>query len=401
MILDRHFYRMLSFHLHPTLTLLFFTSFQKHAFQKNPTFFIEKRTFRTFLENTTISRAFCSKFAVNWLPNEEAVVYFNSSIKLSFSKRMNDLNRELSETLGESNSKSRKSKSDNHKRSIYAAVGWNPKNQAQNRSFKFPEDLVLGPEQLQVINQKLKSKLTILAGEAGCGKTTTLLALLFKYSGKHVTSKKLKKIVFFIPEEKKDFRRDVKNFIKTNCQPEWVEVSPLRSLEKLTVNYENLYLIDEYYGSGPELAKFLSYTSGNFFIALISAQSSHGSISSGFEIHTSSVFFRRTYRTPEPISRISSKLRRLIDRNKDGKDSHRNIPWAMSFYNGAPMNTRYPFKFLSYSDCSRWSRKTMHVFFQLEILKPFWHFDCQHQLFSELKQVNETVFVRQSTLGSQ
>ena len=264
---------------------------------------------------------------------------------------MNDLNRELSETLGESNSKSRKTKSDNHKRSIYAAVGWNPKNQAQNRGFKFPEDLVLGPEQLQVINQKLKSKLTILAGEAGCGKTTTLLALLFKYSGKHVTSKKVKKVVFFIPEEKEDFRRDVKNFIKTNCKPEWVEVSPLRSLEKLTVNYENLYLIDEYYGSGPELAKFLSYTSGNFFIALISAQSSHGAISSGFESHTSHVFFRRSYRTPEPISRISSKLRRLIDR-KDGKDSHRNIPWAMSFYNGAPMNTRYPFKFLSYSDCS-------------------------------------------------
>ena len=283
--------------------------------------------------------------------NEENFVYLNS-LKRRLGERINDLTSDFSETLGENNSKSPKTKPDNHQRSIYAAVGWNSKNQAQNRSFKFPTDLVLGPEQLQVINQKLNSKLTILVGEAGCGKTTTLLALLFKYTGKHVTSKKLQKVVFFIPEEKRNFRRDVKNFIKKYCQREWVEVSPLRSLEKLIVNYENLYLIDEYYGSGPELAKFLSYTSGNFFIALISAQSSHGAISSGFEIHTSYVFFRRSYRTPEPISRISSKLRRLIDR-KDDKDSHRNIPWAMSFYNGAPMNTRYPFKFLSYSDCSR------------------------------------------------
>ena len=213
----------------------------------------------------------------------------------------------------------------------------------------FPKDLLLGPEQLQVVNQKLNSKNTILVGEPGCGKTTTLLSILFKYSGKHVT-KSLRKVVFFIPEEKEDFRRYVKNFIIENCQPEWVEVSPLRSLEKLIVNYENIYLIDEYYGSGPELAKCLNYTCGNFFIAVISAQSSHGAITSGFEAHTSLVFFRRSYRTPEPISRVCSKLRRLID-SIDGDDSHMNIPWAMSFYNGPPINTRKPFKLLSYSDC--------------------------------------------------
>ena len=227
-----------------------------------------------------------------------------------------------------------------------AAVGWNPKNQKRSN---FPKDLLFGPEQLQAINQVLNSKNTILVGEPGCGKTTTLLSILFKYSGKHVT-KNLRKVVFFIPEEKEDFRKYVKNFIIENCHPEWVEVSPLRSLEKLIVNYENIYLIDEYYGSGPELAKCLNYTCGNFIIALISAQSSHGAITTGFDEQTSLVFFRRSYRTPEPISRVCSKLRRFID-SIDGNDSHMSIPWAMSFYNGPPINTKKPFKFLSYSDC--------------------------------------------------
>ena len=38
--------------------------------------------------------------------------------------------------------------------------------------------------------QKIKghddARITFLIGEAGCRKTTTLLALLFKYTGKHV-----------------------------------------------------------------------------------------------------------------------------------------------------------------------------------------------------------------------
>ena len=231
-------------------------------------------------------------------------------------------------------------------KAVYAAVHWNPKNQ---RKSKFPEkDLLLGPEQLQVINQKFNSKNTILVGESGCGKTATLLAILFKYSGKHVT-KMLRKVVFFIPEEKEDFRRYVTSFIIENCQLEWVEVSPLRSLEKLIVNYENIYLIDEYYGSGPELAKCLNYTCGNFFIAINSAKSSHGSITTGFEAHTSLVFFRRSYRNPEPISRICSKLRR----HRLYRLQRLTYEYSMGnvFLQWSSHQHQKPFKFLSYSNC--------------------------------------------------
>ena len=247
--------------------------------------------------------------------------------------------------------RSSNSKKDDPKTAMHASVGFNAKNRP--RSLKFPTDLILGPEQIEVIEGKLKrnkNKCTMLVGEPGSGKTTTLLAILFKHTGKHVSPKKLQKVVFFIPEEKEDFRRHIRNFITSHCQPEWVKVSSLRSLGMQIFNDENIYLIDEYYGSGPQLAKFLSYTRGNFIIALISAKSSHDSITTGFETQSLRVFFRRSYRTPEAISRVCSKLRRLIDR-MDGKDSHMNIPWAMSFYNGAPMNTRAPFKFVSYSHC--------------------------------------------------
>ena len=53
-------------------------------------------------------------------------------------------------------------------------VGWTRKIKSNN--VKFPTGLVLGPEQLEVINSE--KRVAIMEGEAGTGKTTVLLALL-------------------------------------------------------------------------------------------------------------------------------------------------------------------------------------------------------------------------------
>ena len=43
----------------------------------------------------------------------------------------------------------------------------------------FPKELVMGPEQIEAINST--TPVTYLIGEAGSGKTTVLLALLYKF----------------------------------------------------------------------------------------------------------------------------------------------------------------------------------------------------------------------------
>ena len=233
---------------------------------------------------------------------------------------------------------------------MYPSVGWTQKKTGP----RFPTQLVLGPEQLRIVNsseqkvskkdkraEKLQRNITFLIGEAGCGKTTTLLALLFKYTGKHVSPSKnnLRKVVFFIPQEKTEFRKDVKKFVADHCRPEWVQVSPLHLLLKEELIPECIYLIDEFYGSTTWIISKLKWKRCKTYIASVSSKSAHGvyMISNGSWWHC--VYFRRTYRSPEVLSRVSSKLRRLIDRENVGS-SRVSLPWAMSFYNGAPANSK-------------------------------------------------------------
>ena len=233
---------------------------------------------------------------------------------------------------------------------MYPSVGWTQKKIGP----RFPTQLVLGPEQLRIVNssewktsnfkmreEKFQRNITFLIGEAGCGKTTTLLALLFKYTGKHVSPSKnnLRKVVFFIPQEKTEFRRDVKQFVENHCRPEWVQITPLHLLLKEEFIPECIYLIDEFYGSAKEIISKLKRNRCKVYIACVSSKSAHGIYMRSNGECWSSVYFRRTYRSPEVLSRVSSKLRRLIDRENVGS-SRVSLPWAMSFYNGAPANSK-------------------------------------------------------------
>ena len=123
-------------------------------------------------------------------------------------------------------------------------VGWPTKS-----ALAFPKTLVLGPEQIKAIN--CKRRVVLLLGEAGCGKTTVLLALLFKFAGKHVEDENKKKVVFFIPPHKTTFRGDILSFVNQFCVWEWVDI--VIGLDEKKVGLNNgatIYLFDEIYDTG-------------------------------------------------------------------------------------------------------------------------------------------------------
>ena len=109
----------------------------------------------------------------------------------------------------------------------------------------FPEELLLGPDQVKAINSEAGT--TLIIGEAGTGKTLVLLAVLFKYSGKHVNEKKLRRVIFLIPKSKIHFRKDVELFIEKYCQKDWIQIRDFT--DQFLCCRDNIYLMDEFYDS--------------------------------------------------------------------------------------------------------------------------------------------------------
>ena len=93
----------------------------------------------------------------------------------------------------------------------------------------FPSCLVLGPDQLVAV--KSNEKLVWLLGEAGSGKTTVLLAILYKNTGKHLSYLNLRNVYFVIPEVKTAFRKFVEWFVEEHCVAECVTILDLPSLK--------------------------------------------------------------------------------------------------------------------------------------------------------------------------
>ena len=108
--------------------------------------------------------------------------------------------------------------SDKHRKEAYLSLKY--QKQKKPTDVEFPANLVLGPEQLEAINSD--AQINLLIGEAGSGKTTVLLAILFKHTGKHLQHRDLRNVVFIIPEEKVAFTKYVAVFIKKHCIPECV-----------------------------------------------------------------------------------------------------------------------------------------------------------------------------------
>ena len=89
----------------------------------------------------------------------------------------------------------------------------------------FPENVLLGPEQLEVI--KCESNKILIRGEPGTGKTSVLLSLLFFHTAKvkhNLQSPNFKKVSFFLHEGKTEFRKYVEAFIDRHCDNTYVKV---------------------------------------------------------------------------------------------------------------------------------------------------------------------------------
>ena len=108
---------------------------------------------------------------------------------------------------------------------------------------------------MKAINSE--ADVTFIVGEAGTGKTLVLLAVLFKYTGKHVSEKKLRQVVFCIPKNKIQFQKDVDLFIKKYCQEDWVQIR--ENFDGFLSCSNNIYLVDEFYDSTNQKCFFCAW----------------------------------------------------------------------------------------------------------------------------------------------
>ena len=181
---------------------------------------------------------------------------------------------------------------------------------------KYPEELILGPEQIDAI-KSIKNH-NIIIGEAGSGKTTVLLAVLYKYAGKHVGGKqkvkKMRKVHFLIPETKTELRKYVGSFIDRNCKKTLVQLGNYDVIKKLSYCSENIYLIDEFYVESLNFNVLPSWA--KIWLVHTSFDSDRASDPIIYPATESEVFyFRRLYRSPPMISKVYAKLSRQLDQN--------------------------------------------------------------------------------------
>ena len=183
-------------------------------------------------------------------------------------------------------------------------VGIQQKNESK-RIF-FPEELLLGPDQITAINSTADA--TFIVGEAGTGKTLVLLAVLFKYTGKHVSEKNLRQVVFCIPKNKIQFRKDVDLFIKKYCQEDWVQIR--ETFDGFLSCSDNIYLMDEFYDS-TDKKQFLFASGTRMWVVAVSTSSE--AVFNPFCIGSvETIYLRKVYRSDPLISKLCAKISRLV-----------------------------------------------------------------------------------------
>ena len=183
---------------------------------------------------------------------------------------------------------------------------------SKNRSKKilFPEEFLLGPEQIKAINSE--ADITFILGEAGTGKTLVLLAVLFKYTGKHLNEKKLRKVIFSIPKSKIHFRKDVEIFIKEYCQEDWVQIRETNN--GLLSCSDNIYLMDEFYDSTDRELPFLLSGAKMWVVAV--STSSEALFNPLFTCSVATICLRKLYRSDPLISKLCAKVSRLVHQKR-------------------------------------------------------------------------------------
>ena len=187
---------------------------------------------------------------------------------------------------------------------------------SKNRSKRilFPEELLLGPEQIKAINSEADT--TVIIGEAGTGKTLVLLAVLFKYTGKHVNEKKLRQVMFCIPKSKIYFRKDVELFIEKYCRQDWV---PIReNIDGVLICSDNIYLMDEFYDS-TDREWPLALVRGKMWVAAIST-GCQPLFTALYMDTAEKIHLPKLYRSNPLISKVCAKISRLVDQKGTEED---------------------------------------------------------------------------------
>ena len=189
-----------------------------------------------------------------------------------------------------------------------SALGLPSKN--RSKWILFPEELLLGRDQIKAMNSE--TDVTFIVGEAGTGKTLVLLVVLFKYTGKHVSEKKLRQVIFLIPKSKIHFRKDVDLFIKKYCQQDSVQIRETFD-ESLSCS-DNIYLVDEFYDStDKELFLFMSRTR----MWVVSVSTSFDALFSPICIGSvETIYLRKLYRSDPLISKLCAKISRLVHQKR-------------------------------------------------------------------------------------
>ena len=200
----------------------------------------------------------------------------------------------------------------------------------------FPENMLLGPEQLQVIT--CKSNKILIRGEPGTGKTSVLLALLFIHTAKvkhNLRSPNFKKVLFFVHESKTEFRKYVEAFINRHCDNTYAKVMPLgdENLE-LAADYDaKLILFDEYpfpdYSS--RFWNLISHMPEEVKLVWIMTHSAASHVPvARTSLHGSKTFLLKNgYRCPTNITLRYTKIRRQ-------HFNHLSKRRFLSFVNSAP-----------------------------------------------------------------
>ena len=177
----------------------------------------------------------------------------------------------------------------------------------------FPE-LVLGPEQLKVIQESEHHNRCVLVGEAGCGKTFILLYMLYKNTSKHLSEPDCQKVVFVIPEAKTGLKAFVEKFVEDFCNPNYVYIQALEQFCDINVPQDiKLILFDEIYPSIFDNLNEFSHVSAKIVVAVRLVGGPLDAIFS-CELPSGWTTFNllSSYRNPYNISLLCWKLRRLI-----------------------------------------------------------------------------------------
>ena len=181
----------------------------------------------------------------------------------------------------------------------------------------FPECLVLGPDQVDIIREinRYKRGVFFICGEAGCGKSFVLLSLLYQHTAKGLTESQQKKVVFFIPGEKTEFRKFVKKFVENYCHDHLVHIR--EGDDTADVPDCDLTLVDEIYGFPPfrglpdlfvpkstrKCVSSVGFSPG-LDHASVDILKSYGSLDENFKLF----HLRKRYRNPANISMQCSNL---------------------------------------------------------------------------------------------